>query len=215
VRDTQIGDEGLKALGNLHNLQVLNLDDTRVTNSGLRYLAPLPLKELWLPDAGVTNAGLKHLVCLPLEKLILPATITDDGLIEIGKISKLKHLSLYKTAISDNGLGHLSGLTKLENLDLSKTKVNGNGLKHLKNCSRIRTLGLVGTRTDDEGFRHVGNFKKLEYLNCSYSNVTAKIFPILRELENLKEVSLYGTVIAAEELDSFKKAMPAVKFYKE
>ena len=75
------------------SLQYLYLNDTKVTDAGLKHLSELKaLKELGLSSTKVTDAGLKHLVGLKaLESLDLRDTkVTDAGLLHLADLNALK-----------------------------------------------------------------------------------------------------------------------------
>ena len=84
---------GLKCLGQLNNLQGLDLDMTPVTDDGLRHLAKLTqLGGLSLSRTKVTDAGLAHLaVLVNLQYLYLGGTeTTDSGLVHLRGLKKLR-----------------------------------------------------------------------------------------------------------------------------
>ena len=70
--DTRVTDSGLKELASLKGLTTLNLGITRVTDAGLKELAPLKgLTTLYLYSTKVTDAGVKELQnALPMCKII-------------------------------------------------------------------------------------------------------------------------------------------------
>lgn len=60
--DTQIGDMGLRKLGELKNLRTLRLAGTAITDAGLAHLATqTELRTLDISRTEVTEAGLQHL----------------------------------------------------------------------------------------------------------------------------------------------------------
>ena len=72
--------------------------------------------------------------------------ITDNELICLKGLPRLKKLVLGKTQVTDAGLKHLEGLTQLEDLSLSRTRVTDAGLVHLKAMTQLQTLWLAGTQ---------------------------------------------------------------------
>lgn len=94
---TNVGDGGLRVLGALPRLRVLDLWRTRVTDAGLANLADtVTLDVLNLGRTAVTDAGLVHLSAL-------------HGLAE---------LNLRGTRVRGPGLAHLHGLASLRSLAL-------------------------------------------------------------------------------------------------
>jgi uncharacterized protein YciI len=55
--------------------------------------------------------------------------VTDEGLTAVRKFSKLKKLSLFKTAVTDDCLKHLEKLASLEVLIISGSKVSEEGTR--------------------------------------------------------------------------------------
>ena len=105
----------------------LFLSGTQWTDQLIQNLLPLrSLEDLGLRGAKVTSAGLAHLSGFPnLEKIRLYLTsVDDDGMIDLGRMSKLRLVDVASTQITDAGLGHLMELPNLEQLDVSSTTVS-------------------------------------------------------------------------------------------
>jgi hypothetical protein len=60
------------------------------------------------------------------------SSITDAGLENIGRLTRLKYLDLRDTTVTDAGLKYLSNLSRLENLDLNGTNVTEAGVRELQ-----------------------------------------------------------------------------------
>ena len=114
------GDDDLEKLKGFTQLQSLNLDATKVTNSGLTNLN-----------------GFTQLRFLSLDK----TEIDDAGLANLKGLAHLQYLYLNNTNVGDAGLASLKELTELRTLSLSKTKATDAGVRDLQrslpNC-RIR-----------------------------------------------------------------------------
>jgi len=122
---TQVGDEGLKHLASLPNLERLELSATKVTDAGLKYLERARnLSYLDLIGTAVTDAGMEHLQTLPrLAELDLSATqITDASTAILKRFPALFHLRADETALTDRSFAHLAGMKGLRRLDLSGTQ---------------------------------------------------------------------------------------------
>lgn len=95
----------------MHDVVVINFDDS-TTDEDLAVLRNLPAV-VYLHATGTQ--------------------ITDDGLKEIGALPNLERMLWLKdTNITDEGLVHLRGLTKLRCLDIEQTKVTRAGGLRLK-----------------------------------------------------------------------------------
>ena len=62
-------------------------------------------------------------------------------------------LQMANRDVTDQTLINLKGMTRLRELDLSNTQVDDDGLKELEALPGLETLRLKGTRITDEGFR--------------------------------------------------------------
>jgi Leucine-rich repeat (LRR) protein len=104
----------------LTKLKWVNLEDTKITDTGLKEVAKLvKFTELDLDRTNITDVGLKEIVGMKnLVDLDLFGTqITDAGLKELAKKGNLTWLGLVKTGISDKGLKEMANLKNLTYLD--------------------------------------------------------------------------------------------------
>lgn len=109
--DTRIGEKTLKILGNLRDLEDVDIGGTSVTEKGLASLA-----------------GLTHLKKLNL----LGADITDAGIDSLAGMKDLESLNLYRTKVSNAGLEKLKPLTNLREVDLRYTRATEAGVENLR-----------------------------------------------------------------------------------
>ena len=105
-------------------------------------------------DAKITNRGLQYLA----EPSLLPAltwldlgdcyNITDEGLLHIAKMNKLKGLLLFGcTKITDKGLLYLAKMKSLETLDLRGcSKITDEGIMVLSEMNNLKYLRLGGCK---------------------------------------------------------------------
>lgn len=212
---TNIGDEGVKALASCKSLKVLALDDltfvgtdglaaltglkdleelyvagTIVDDDSCKLIAGFPLlKKLRLARNQVSDSGLETLsVCLALEELDLSedSLITDAGMVHLAKLRELKKLNLWRVQISDEGALLLAPLTKLEWLNLDNTKLSDAGLPVLKNMNALTFLHLGSTQ------------------------ITAAGAPALFHLKSLKDLKITRTALGSNDaaVDELKKNLP-------
>lgn len=158
----QAGNQALsdteEMLAVLPGLRALNLGSTRVTDQGLKSLAPLAkLLELNLSETAVGDVGLKELAGLQqLEVLDLSATrVTDRGLKELAPLRKLRTLKLADTTITGAGLKELPEFAELEWLDLGATRVEGAGLERLARLKGLRTVRLTGCPASEKAVQEL------------------------------------------------------------
>lgn len=151
----------LQRFGTLRQLRVLNLEGCpKISAKGLEGLAPLSeLRELYLSQCPrLTGLGplsrLVGLETLELRDLNLP----DKALRALRPLVNLVHLDLYGLRqVTDDGLMHLVGLTKLRYLCVAHTKVAarfmtalrtmGSQLEelHLTQADQLRPASMVAT----------------------------------------------------------------------
>jgi beta-lactamase regulating signal transducer with metallopeptidase domain/Leucine-rich repeat (LRR) protein len=158
IDNTAITDSGLKSLGDLPKLSTLGLGHTRITDTGLEAVRQLgKLTHLYIDNTGITDAGLPRLSNLAnLNTLGLGHTaITDAGLKTVSEFKKLTHLYLDNTKITDAGLAELKDLSHLTTLGLGHTSVTDAGLEQLKGLKYLATLYLDHTQVADAGVQRL------------------------------------------------------------
>jgi hypothetical protein len=106
-------------------------------------------------NAAIGDEDLAPLNQLPFaRKIRLDFThLTNRGMANFQRLSRLEDLSLFKTKISDAGLGHLSKLRSLRRLNLSYTNITDAGLVHLERLSSLESVYLDGTQVTLDGIR--------------------------------------------------------------
>lgn len=102
---------------------------------------------------------------------------------------QLVGINLAKMPIKDENLGLLSQFVNLEKLNLNFTEIKGPNLKVLAANKQLQSLALSGT-------------------NISASHLQA----LLGSLPQLKEVFLWNTGIAAEQIAHWRKTYPAIRW---
>ncbi|MDG2467964.1 MAG: hypothetical protein P8M80_01675 [Pirellulaceae bacterium] len=127
LRDTNITDEALKFIGQLKNIEVLDLSECS--------------------SPGPTDIGIEELVGLPkLKDLNLWSTKVGDGAVEaIVKIPNLVRLNLDATKISDASMAFLPSLENLTWLHIGSTKITEKQISELYKLSKLKYLNLSFT----------------------------------------------------------------------
>jgi internalin A len=176
IQDTQITDEGLKELSELEKLEVLVLMRNPITDVGLKHLKELGnLYSLWLGNTKITDVGLTEL--LKLENLtqleLFQSQITDAGLKTVSKLKGLTVLNVGSSRITDAGLKELSALRNLTRLELMDTQITDAGLKELRVFKNLVLLNLRGTRITDAGLIELKELKNLSRLDVRGTKITA------------------------------------------
>ena len=139
-----------RAAPRLSMLSLLSLNDTKVDNRCLKFLAAAPsLEGLGVAGTNIDNGGVACLKDYPKLTLIgLDRTkITDRGVRYLCRSKHLTSVSFFGTAISDRSCEYLAALPELESLDVSNTAITDGGLAILATIPSLTTLNVEGTAT--------------------------------------------------------------------
>lgn len=113
VEGHQFDDRALRELSALSNLEVLHLNESRVTDAGLKDMAVFKhLRVIRLRRTAVTGLGLRHLAGL----------------------KSLRVLDLEGSRVSAAGLKEIETLTQLQVLNLRDTRLSANAVRSLRKC---------------------------------------------------------------------------------
>jgi hypothetical protein len=129
--------KGFQGLGKLQGLQAFQ--GLAVRPPGLKIEDPPPTRADDVDEISLSGDGIADKDLLPLRGLtklrvltVARTAVTDAGLAHLAGLKGLRHLYLAGTAVTDHGLEHLHGLTELRVLDLAKTRVTDAGIKRLQ-----------------------------------------------------------------------------------
>lgn len=129
-----ITDASLELIGDLGNLETLEIAGARLTAAGLGRLA-----------------GLSKLRSLVLSNQAL----SDEHAKSIGRLTQLTSLSLRDSRIGSKPMEHLKCLTSLTSLDLSGTLVGDQGLKTLYGLKGLKSIELERSMVSDKGLEEL------------------------------------------------------------
>ncbi len=170
---TLISDAGVENLRGLVNLRHLHLDKSRMTDEGFRHLARMKqMERLSLQGHAFSDRGLATVEGMTELTLLgvggserVASLITDDGLIVLKDLKKLRNLDLSYSRVTDRGLKQLSGLKALRILDLNGCEgITDAGLAELSDLVNLKWLLLRGTNVTDEGLEYLTELKHLRLL---------------------------------------------------
>ncbi|MDP9202253.1 MAG: hypothetical protein M3P26_10050 [Gemmatimonadota bacterium] len=125
---------------------------------------------------------LDHITALDLEG---SKGLTDDGLLHLARLPRLRHLNLMGCGITDSGLEVLRRLPALESIVLTGTRVTDAGAANLAACDSLQAVNLSWTRTGDGAIRALAGKGKL-YDFRSGNQVTDAGLALLQELPVFK-----------------------------
>ncbi len=134
VQNSKVTDAGYSVLEKLPALEELHLPE--IGDEGLRHVGNVPtLKMLDLSfNPHITDKGLSYLEHLPaLEELTLNEThVHGEGLSALRKIRTLKRINMFQTELSPAGVDTLATLTSVEDLRLIGIKIAPKDLLRLQ-----------------------------------------------------------------------------------
>jgi internalin A len=201
-----LDDDGLDQLVELMatrpEIRDLRIEETQVTDEGLRHLAELPylthldLSYTRLSDAALVHVGkLKNLQSLSLEGC---GSITGSGLIHLTALNDLRQLRLRGSGLSGCYLREIGRLRALRSLDLGVAELRDEDLKHLQSLASLEELWLDGCGVSDAGIVHLRVLIRLRTLElASDDGVTDTSVATLAQLKELRDLGLPATVSAA------------------
>lgn len=197
-------------------LEHLVLIDNEINDAELRRLTRLVnLRSLTLSsiydNSPSSDSGIAHLANLPqLRELVLRSrSMTDGGLLAIGRMHQLQVLVLYYPAGTGQGLAHLKGLGELRELTLvakadgklSLTDASAEPLSGLVKLQRLY-LGASSGRNDisDRGLSLLGKLKNLQTLHLRDAKITDAGLSAIGHLTELEDLDLSGAAIGDQGL---------------
>jgi hypothetical protein len=196
--ESDITDRGLRAATSFQQLGDLSLSGTQVTDEGLMQLSELPnLTTLSLERTNITDRGMDAISKLTLTELNLADTqVTDAGLRKLRKMVSLQELNLAGTSVDGHGVPSLPGLSTV---NLDRTQVTDASLVVLTETLRgyecARALTLSRTGVTDAGLQHLQKLNWLYHLDLSNTQVTDAGFEHLQKLNQPYSLDLSDTQV--------------------
>ena len=130
-----VGDQGLRHLSGLTELDSLHVGGTQITDEGLQHLAAMhQLAYLLADDTKLTGTGFRHLVHIKSLKWLhlANAPITDECAPFIAQLTGLKTLSIGNTQVTDACVEQLSKMSHLTHLYISSARLTPAAIARLK-----------------------------------------------------------------------------------
>jgi Leucine-rich repeat (LRR) protein len=187
LRKAEVDNALLIHVGNLKEVRQLDLSNAKIDDQGLRSIAHLPLRELWLQNTKITDAS--------------AATIAG--------IKTLNFLQLNATKMSDEFLEKLASMPELADLGLRGTLVTGDGMQHLARHPKLKKLDVYQTAIDDVGVAWLIECKSLTHVGLSMTKITNEVFQYLDEMPNLTSADLSANrAISTDAVLAFEKSHP-------
>ncbi len=146
IESSDIGDPGMQYFRDMKELRSLDISRTMITGRSFSLLPRFPkLQRLNASHNNLDDGSTAYLEALQdLDNLRLGSCgFSDQALVHIGKLTKLKSLHLEANAkITDAGIAHLINLKALRYLDISETQVTTACAKYLQPLTNLSDLYL-------------------------------------------------------------------------
>jgi hypothetical protein len=212
-RTANLGNQDMKALGEMPQLVSLSLTNTRPPDGSIKELhGAKALRKLLLVKNGLGDAGIAGISALEsLESLSLNdnVEITNAALDEVGKLKRLRWLSLGHTRVTD--LKALAGLENLEALFLSGDKLGAAGFDGLASFEKLQELYLSGSNVTDADLKKVARLERLRVLQLNSTAITDDGLAHLTKLTNLRTLAVRGTAVTDAGVEKLRGALPDAK----
>lgn len=184
---TKADSDGLSALSEASQLQMLALVNVPLPSTGLAFLSGCP----------------------QLEELAVAGIPVDDGhLSTIANCYQLKHLAFPGAEVSGHGLQQLESLPRLAYLDLRDANVSGSGYEAIGRLHPLEVLGLAGSNVADENLVHFYDLHHLRVLDLSRTAITDEGLKYLKVLTSLESLKLGETNLSDAAIDQLDAALP-------
>ncbi|MEX2187079.1 MAG: hypothetical protein WD875_09810 [Pirellulales bacterium] len=213
---TEVDDDDLSHVGDLPNLEAIDLGGCNVTPSGVLHLrSSRQLKHLHLSDfsSPLDEATMEQIATAwpHLQSLSLDgAQIADSAFAHVGKLRQLRYLNICRTQVTDEGLKTLGTLTRLTTLHAGNTKISDLGMDAICSLSTLEKLDLNFTGITDRGLQGIDHLMKLKRIYFVGTEVTDAGLEHLKPLDSLVYIGLsdHNSLAAVEAL---KEALPLYK----
>jgi|GEM_PF-3595181 Leucine-rich repeat (LRR) protein len=131
-----------------------------------------------ISDKGL--AELKKLNELQSLHFVYCRSFTDEGMRNLGQMTKLKSLTISHASIGSRGVSRIAALVGLEKLDLSTNRVGSRSgqfiddgcMRDLAALKKLTSLSLRGTEISDTGLRRLEGLTELQTLDVRRTRVT-------------------------------------------
>jgi hypothetical protein len=149
------------------------------------------------PGKQFTGTGLSQLAELPhLERLSVGGSFTfsDDGMVAVSKLKRLRELRVWHVGNTNEGVRHLKNLPALESLTLGQRLTQKGDA-----CPNDETIVLLA------------DLKSLKSLELQEARLSFAALVRLKKLPSLKKLTLNGIDIGEADVERLKKELPGAQ----
>ena len=194
-----LGDAHLPLLAGLAELDTVQTNLALITDDGVKGFAgfkSLKILKFFHPCKGFTGTGLAALAEMAsLERLTVAGSLAfaDDGMAAVGKLTRLKEFRTWHAGQTLEGVKKLKELPNLKNLTLGQ-----------------RLAYKPPTTVADDTLEVLAELKSLETLQIEEARLNVEALLKLKQLPDLKKLTLEGIDLAEADLDRLRGELPKV-----
>ncbi len=195
-----LGDAQLPLLTGLSELETLQTNLALISDDGVKSLAALKsLKVLkfFHPGKTFSGTGLAALADMPaLASLTVAGSLAfnDDGMAAVGKLTRLKEFRSWHAGQTLEGVKKLKDLPNLKQLTLGQ-----------------RLAYKPPTTLSDETLGVLAGLRSLESLQLEEARLTREALAQLKQLPDLKKLTLEGIDLPQAEVEALRQDLPKVE----
>lgn len=197
-------------IGGLHHLKELKIGeyDSTLDDDGLAHFSELTsLEHLELPRT-VSDRGIESLRAIKkLRTFECEAPLSDKSCEWLGNNENLHWLQLFDAPITDRGVAQLGRLTKLSHLDIRGANLSDESLDVLSNCQNLTSLSVCGDHISDAGFQKLIRLGKLQRLYIPASGLTNRCLEIAGQFPSLSDFHLSKCKVEVGAMQDFEFKM--------
>lgn len=172
---TNVTEQVMIDLQTLPHLATLYLDETAITDEGLKYLQALDMKDLRLVSCrNLTGNSLKiiatqwpSITTIELDSNRFPG----ESLLDLAPCTKLRHLNLVGIPVDDRTMAMFGTFKSLRTLYITNGTFGDDSLRHLYGLTQLKTLSLMRCqKLTDNGIMHLKKHLQTTAIMCPTRN---------------------------------------------
>jgi len=210
----RITDAGMQHLAGLTNIVAISFHQCAITDESFGALSAMTkLKEFDVFRTRVGGHALSRIAgAKEISKIKMrdSAITTQDIVEQIGKFPNLTAIDLSETKIEDGALVEIGKLTKLEDLNLWRSRVTDSGIKFLVELP-LKRLNLDDTSIGDAAIPHIAQIRSLEFIHLGKTAITDEGIQGLKELTKLKDLVLTNNGLSPEAVERLRSRLPETR----
>lgn len=188
-----LSDRAVAALATLPNLRSLVLSQMHnVTDEGISHLAGAThLESIQLDNTKVTATGLNILADLPrLKRISTPSPLDNAGINAVMKMRHIEHLYSGWTTADEAHLAKLANIQSLTNLNLGGKHLTDAVVEKLAHLPHLKTLWLQNAPVSDTGLFALAAHTDLEGVLLGNLNITSRGVMALSTMKSLSYLTI-------------------------